>query len=75
MQILKGISYARSDYLHDDEEVRIEDTATGKVYTIYLRRPEISSNGDLCLVIPRNICKNILTKEHNLIIELGEVNS
>jgi hypothetical protein len=75
MQILKGLSYANSDYVHDDEIVHIQDSVTGKVYEIYLRRPEASDNGNLCLVIPRSICRNLVTKEQIIIIELGEVHS
>ncbi len=75
MQILKGLSCARSDYVHDDEIVHIQDGVTGKVYEIYLRRPEASDNGDLCLIIPRSICRNVVTKEQIIVIELGEARS
>lgn len=72
MQILRGVAYARGDYVHDDEVVRIEDTATEKTYEIYLRRPESAHNGELCIFIPRNVCKGVVTEEKYVVVTLGQ---
>ncbi len=72
MQVLRGVGYASGDYVHDDEVVRIEDTATGKTYEIYLRRPEPDHNGELCIFIPRNVCKGVVTEEKYVVVTLGQ---
>lgn len=75
MQILRSVPYARADFVHDDEVVHIEDAATGKVYEVYLRHSDPADGGDLCVFIPRDICKGVVKEAKYVIIHLGQVKS